>query len=164
MQAIGSVDSVIAAIRDEAAAEVEHLRARADQEIAAIKALPVEMSDHAERHRRIAAAHKRNEELMAQADWDGRRRIMEAREEWMRRVVARGKQILASLDDPRREAINARLIAEARASLPAEPDEITTENGCVVRCGAIVFDNSFEERGRRLEPVWRKALAEMYGL
>ncbi|HSP16581.1 MAG TPA: hypothetical protein VLV78_17685 [Thermoanaerobaculia bacterium] len=164
MQPIGSVDSVIAAIRDESAAELEQLRARADQEIATIRGLPVEAADRAERERRITTAHKRNEELMAQADWDARRRIMEAREEWTRRVVARGREILSSLDDWRREAINARLIAEARASLHGEPDEITTKDGCVVRCGAIVFDNSFEERARRLEPVWRKALAEMYSL
>ena len=162
MQPVGSVDSVIAAIRDDAGAELEQLRTRAEQEIAQIRSLPIEATDRGERERRIAAAHKHNEELLAQADWEERRRIMEAREEWIRRVVNRGREILATLDGERLAAVNARLIAEARASLPGEPDEITTANGCVVRCGAVVFDNSFEERARRLEPVWRKALAEMF--
>lgn len=164
MQPMGSVESVIAALRDDAAAELEQLRARTEQEIARIRGLPVAASDRGERERRIAAAHRRNEEMLAQAEWEERRRIMEAREEWIGRAVARGKELLAALDGERREAVNARLIAEARASLPGEPDEITTGSGCIVRCGSVVFDNSFEERSRRLEHVWRKELAEMYRL
>ncbi len=159
---MGSVESVIAALRDDAAAELEQLRVQSEQEIARIRGLSIETSDRGERDRRMAVAYKGTEELLAQAEWEERRRIMEAREEWIQRAVARGKEILASLDGERLEAVNARLIAEGRASLAGEPDEISTDSGCIVRCGTMVFDNSFEERSRRLEPVWRKALAEMY--
>ncbi|MGZ8851305.1 MAG: hypothetical protein ACXW3E_13390, partial [Thermoanaerobaculia bacterium] len=34
--------------------------------------------------------------------------------------------------------------------------------GCLLHSGAVVFDNSIEQRAKRLEPVWRKALAGMY--
>lgn len=189
MHVVGSIEAVIATIRAEADAEVELLRARADEEIARLRDLPAE-SDSSDRETRLAAARKHNDELAAQMEWEERRRVIEQREAWMERAIARGDELLRSATvDERRESL-ARLAREALQSVRGEQIEVRVaahdrplvddawcreiapssslgENapirgGCLVRSGALLFDNSFEQRAKRLEPVWRKALAGMY--
>ncbi|MGZ4778367.1 MAG: hypothetical protein ACXVH7_00765 [Thermoanaerobaculia bacterium] len=183
MAVIGSVDAVIATIGAEADAEGERLRAHADEEIAALRELPAD-SDPIAREARLNEARRRNDELEAQMDWEERRRVIEQREEWIARVVGRGDELLrsATIDD-RKRSLNV-VVGEALQNIRGEGTEIRVserdralvdlpqgatlgENapirgGCIVRCGALVFDNSFEQRAKRLEPVWRKALSGMY--
>jgi vacuolar-type H+-ATPase subunit E/Vma4 len=189
MNVIGSVDSVIATIRAEADAEIERLRATGDQELARLRELPPQ-SDPPDREARLAAARKHNDELSAQMDWEEHRRVIEQREAWMARVIARGNELLRSASvDERRQSLTA-LTREALRSVSGENIELRLSaadreivddawcrdippglhlgetapirGGCLVRSGPLVFDNSFEERAKRLEPVWRKALAGAY--
>lgn len=186
MQVLGSSASVLAAIRDEAAAEMERITKAADDAIASLTA-PQPPQEIPNRAQRMAEALKRNEESLAQTEWDARRALIEQREEWIVRVVARGNEILAEtrLDDLARlarEALElvrgekAELLVSARdraliddewcrsiaPNLTLASEVAPISGGCIVRCGAIVVDNSFEERARRLEPQWRSRLAAMY--
>ncbi|HEX9163250.1 MAG TPA: hypothetical protein VF980_16205 [Thermoanaerobaculia bacterium] len=156
MHVLGSIDAVIAAIRDEANAEIEAMRVVPEARTAAS---PVRAGDGRERAS-VLHEHKRNDERLGQAEWEEKRRLIEQREAWIARVIARGNEILAKSD----EATVERLVREAKQSIGRGDVavEIATGGGCIVRCGALVVDNSFVERAKRLEPVWRKALAEMY--
>lgn len=155
MHVLGSLDAVIASIREEADAEVERIREHG--------AAPV---PGAERRPETAAAphlnaeRKRNDERIAQVEWEEKRRVIEQRETWIARVIARANELLAQTD----KATLDRLAAEAKQAIRCV--DVTVERapggGCIVRSGALVVDNSFSERAKRLEPVWRKALAEMY--
>jgi vacuolar-type H+-ATPase subunit E/Vma4 len=189
MHVVGSVDAVMATIRAEADAEVERLRTRADEEIARLRNLPPE-TDAGDRESRLIAARKHNDELAAQMDWEERRRVIEQRETWIERVIARADELLRSATVDQRKESLAGLAREALQRVRGEQIELRVaahdrslvddawcreiapgssvgENapirgGCLVRSGALVFDNTFEERAKRLEPVWRKALAGMY--
>jgi hypothetical protein len=157
MQTLGSRDAVIASIRDEANAELEKMR-----QASGATRVPARRStaEDGRRSAETAAKRKRNEERLAQAEWDEKRRVIEQREAWIARVIARGREILGERDDATLE----RLVAEAKRSI--RKDDVKVEaapgGGCIVRCGALVVDNSFVERAKRLEPVWRKALADLY--
>ena len=191
MHVIGSVDAVIATTRAEAEGEIERLRAHSGEEIAALEAAPPE-DDHSERVQRLTVARKLSEERAAQTEWEERRRVLELREAWIGRVVVRGNELLRSKSDNERREFLERLAREAVARVGGESIEISfcardreivddawcraidprltigrdvpIRGGCVVRSGALVFDNSLEERAKRLEPVWRNALAGMYRL
>jgi vacuolar-type H+-ATPase subunit E/Vma4 len=155
----GSSASVIASIRDEASAEVERLEKSAAGEVARLRqeaaTTSVAITD---RDIRIAAARRAVAERLAQEEWESRRAIIEQREAWITQVVARGREILLEL--PASDA----LVNEARAQLPPGHAVVTPAEGggCIVSCGDVLFDNSYESRARRLEPEWRKALSEVY--
>ena len=188
MQTLGSVASVIVAIRDEAAAQIEQIAAKAGEQNRELQ-LPGPPAEIPDRHQQIAAALKRNAEALAQEEWESRRRLIEQREEWIARVVERGNEILRLsgedvLQRLTREALElvagerVELIVSERdrarideawcgaisSRLVLAPETAPISGGCILRSGAIVFDNSFEERGRRLEPRWRSTLAAMYRL
>lgn len=178
MQAHGSIASVIAAIRDEAAAEVERVQHAAEAEVETLRAA-VKAYEIPDREQRLAAARREQRERVAQNEWECRRAVIEQRESWIGRVVARGTELLAGGE--RRDALN-RLFDEARGHLPAgacqavvapgdagllqrdgvRVQEGTISGGCIVSCGGVTFDNSFEARARRLEFEWRKAVAALY--
>ncbi len=189
MAVAGSVESVVATIRAEADAEVDRLRARGDEEIAGLRDLPQE-TDSADREVRLSAARKYRDELAAQMDWEERRRVIEQREAWIARVIARGEELLRSaIVDGRKQSL-ARLAREAFQSVHGEPIEIRVgahdraliddawcraidpgltiganvpvRGGCLLQSGALVFDNSYEQRAKRLEAVWRQALSGIY--
>ena len=152
MQTLGSPASLVAAIREEAAAEAERIQESTTAELAAIRAESaatiVALPD---RDARIAAARRENEERIARQEWDGRRAVIEQREAWIARVVAKASG--------QWNVDVATLVAEARTHLPQGEVRV---DGCVVTVGDVSFDNSFEARMRRLEPEWRKALGGMY--
>jgi len=157
----GSVDSVMAAIRDDAAVEVERIEKTAADEVTAQRAASQRTpSVSADRDQRLAAARRRNAEAIAQTEWAARRAFIEEREQWIGRVVARGREILSATSP---DALS-RLAAEAVAAVGDEHAEViaASSGGCVARAGSLVVDNSFDGRARRFEPVWRAAIAEMY--
>lgn len=155
MQGYGSAESVIAAIRDEATAEVERVERAASAEIDALAV--IEPFAIADREQRLAAARREARERLAQEEWQGRRAMIEQREQWITRVIARGREILSKSDiQP--------LIDNAIAHLPPVPCEITRPpcGGVIVTAGDVAFDNSFDARSHRLEREWRKAIAALY--
>jgi len=184
MPIVGSIDAVTATIRDDANVELERMHARRDEEIAQLRELPVAASP-GNRERLLAEAQRRNDELLAQMEWEEKRRVIEQREAWIVCVIRRGSEILATADAQTRKATLAACVREAMQSVSGDAIEIRVADvdrpllediapetkagqpaaisgGCIVRCGALGFDNSFEARANRLEPAWRKALAAMY--
>ncbi len=182
MQTLGSVASMIAALREDAAAEAEHIEQTLNAEVTAIReeatALSVAIPD---RDLRLAAARRQNDERLAHQEWEGRRMALEQREAWIARVVEKARQErrcdLGQLKALVREALQTIGATECQVAL-AERDrqlvdpalfgagvQLTTApiaGGCIVSAGDIVFDNSFEARSRRLEPEWRNTLSEAY--
>lgn len=155
MQGYGSAESVIAAIRDEAAAEVERVERAAAAEVESLRV--VEPFVVCDREQRLAAARREGRERIAQEEWQGRRAVIEQREQWIARVMARGRELLAARDvQP--------LIDDATAHLPPGACEIANApgGGVIVTAGNVAFDNSFDARSRRLEPEWRKVIAGLY--
>lgn len=161
MQTLGSPASVVAAIREEAEAEVERLQETTAAELAAIRTEATSTSVViADRDARLTAARREAEERIARQEWEGRRAVMQQREQWMQRVVAAAQERWTVTSGDALEA----LVREAKSRLPDGPWDVivSPHGGCVVRCGDLSFDNSFEARARRLEPEWRSALSGMY--
>lgn len=179
MQSLGSPASVIAAIREDAEAEAERLRESTEVEVSSIRAEAASMNVAiAGRDEQLAAARRRNAERLATQEWEGRRAVIDEREQWMQRVVAKAQETWATCDADQLHA----LVREARARMPSGVCEIAVSaadrerihvpdatvsvapiaGGCIVTAGAVSFDNSFEARSRRLEPEWRSALSGMY--
>lgn len=161
MLTIGSPASVVASIREDEDAEVERVQAKTASELAAIAedaaSVSVAISD---REQRIAAARRCNEERIAKQEWEGRRAVMQQRELWIGRVVAKAQNEWSASSG---EALDA-LVRDARLRLPEGKCDVVASprGGCVVRIGDLSFDNTFEARSRRLEPEWRSALSGMY--
>lgn len=157
MQSFGSVASVVAAIREDAAAEVERVEQTMTGEIAAVDADAASASvTIADREQRVAAAHRAVAESLAQQEWDGRRALIEQREAWIARVVA-AAQGKCDADALAREALER--VGGGGATVTSGPG-----GGCIARLGDVAFDNSLAARARRLEPEWRNALAGLYRL
>lgn len=156
MQTLGSPASLIAAIREDAAAEAARIQDATANELASIRA-EASSADVAVagREERLAAARRESEERIARQEWEGRRAVIEQREAWIGRVVARARERWNEPDPAR----VAALVAEARSHLPEGACQV---DGCVVTVGNVSFDNSFEARSRRLEPEWRNALSGIY--
>lgn len=161
MQTLGSPASVAAAIREDAEAEVERIRDVTATELAAIRAEAASASVAiADREERLTAARRECEERVAKQEWEGRRAVMQQREQWIRRIVASAQERW-----PAKSAVVLdALVREARSRLPRGEYEVIVDprGGCVVRIGDVSFDNSFDARSRRLEPEWRNALSGMY--
>lgn len=161
MQTLGSPASVVAAIREEAEAEVERIQELTATELAAMKAEATATSVViVDRDTRVTAARRETEERIARQEWEGRRAVMQQREQWIQRVVAEAQ---ARWSVTSGEALDA-LVREAKSRLPDGPCEVIVgpRGGCVVRSGDLSFDNTFEARARRLESEWRSALSGMY--
>ena len=161
MQTLGSPASVVAAIREDGDAEVERIQETAAAELATIaaEAASVDVAI-VDREERLASARRLNEERVAKQEWEGRRALMQQRETWIQRVVAKAQEGWGASSA---EALDA-LVREARSRLPDGNCEVIASpgGGCIVRIGDLSFDNSFEARSRRLEPEWRSALSGMY--
>ena len=151
MQTHGSPASVVAAIREDAAAEAERLRETTAAELQAIRAEAASFTAAiADRDERLQAARRAAEERLAKQEWEGRRAAIEQREAWIRRVLEKARE---------RFVVTDALVQDARSHLPPGPSRV---DGGVVTAGDLSFDNSFDARTRRLESEWRNALSRMY--
>jgi vacuolar-type H+-ATPase subunit E/Vma4 len=179
MQTLGSPASVVAAIREDADAEVERIEETTAAELASIRADAASASVAVgDREERLAVARRTNEERIAKQEWEGRRAAIEQRETWIQRVVAKAQETWTGGDAAK---LNA-LIRQALSRMPRGTCDVAVSardrdlvdvpdarlviapiaGGCVVTIGNVSFDNSFEARSRRLEPEWRSALSGMY--
>jgi vacuolar-type H+-ATPase subunit E/Vma4 len=181
MQTLGSPASVVAAIREEANAEVERMEEATAAELAVIRAQSASAGVAiADREERLAAARRTEEERVAKQEWQGRRAAIEQREQWIQRVVGSAQERWTGGDASKRHVALHALVREARSRLPHGPCEVAVRDGdvvdipdarvtaapiaggCIITAGDVSFDNSFEARSRRLEPEWRSALSGMY--
>ena len=125
MTAAGSVEAVIAAIREDAQAEVDRVERDADRAIARLRdedaALPVVVADA---DARIRQARREAREQAAAEDWADRQAALGARETWTRAVVAAAMPRLVGQPDAARRTDLLRLAREAVARLTDRDCEI----------------------------------------
>jgi vacuolar-type H+-ATPase subunit E/Vma4 len=121
MKPLGSVAAVVAAIREDAEAEVETLDRHAQTEIARLGAdhvsLAVSLPDA---ELRLATARQRARARLAQEDWEDTSEMLAERERWMARAVELGRRQLADRGDPR--ALRDRMTTLAREALVRLPE------------------------------------------
>jgi vacuolar-type H+-ATPase subunit E/Vma4 len=126
MRGLGSVAAVIAAIREDAAADVEAIERRTEAEIA--RGAAEEATDVVvlpERESRLSAARERARARLAQEDWQDSREALAEREQWIARAHALGQQCLTEPDPPDgRAEMLARFTREGLDRLPAGPVEV----------------------------------------
>jgi vacuolar-type H+-ATPase subunit E/Vma4 len=185
MKPLGSAPAVLAMMRDDAAAEVERIEKDAEAQARRLEGEDGAGTPADDREQRLAEAARQRRERLAREEAEERRAALDVRERWIACVVAEGRKLLECVE-PRdeRRAVLETLAREALERLPPGDHVISTSavdadlardlgvrvgppaairGGCIVRCGNLSVDNSFDERERRFEPQWRAALARMYG-
>ncbi|MEW6321092.1 MAG: V-type ATP synthase subunit E family protein [Acidobacteriota bacterium] len=119
MRTAGSPAAVMAAMRDEAAAEVDRVEQEAAARVGALERALAELTVEApDRDRRLARARAAAGERMAREDDLDARADLDVRERWMAAVAARGRQLLESRDAAARRRVLTRLAVEALARVP----------------------------------------------
>jgi vacuolar-type H+-ATPase subunit E/Vma4 len=147
MKTLGSVAAVVAAIREEANAEIERLEREAAAEVAAL-AGPRAAGPGPESDPRVGAARARARDEDSQEEWNASLQDLQDRERWMNAVVAAGRQGFAGTSDQSaaRRLIGA-LVMEAVAHLPA--------GACIVVVPAAIIAG--------LDDVWRSETSARTG-
>ena len=153
MKPLGSVAAVVAAIREDAAGEVEAIARQADADIARLRAddaaQPVTF---AEGDVQVAAARDGARARLAQEDWLDSRAAIEEREAWLAQVTAIGHERIglgatAEIQGQRLD----RLIQESITRLPSTAVEVV-----VSAADAALLDEAWRERfqlAHRLESL-----------
>jgi vacuolar-type H+-ATPase subunit E/Vma4 len=140
MKGLGSVAAVVAAILEEADAEVDAVDREA---AAAIAALPPAPGDDAapEDAAAIAAARERARLAVAHEDWEDARAALSDREAWVTRAIEVGRCRLLTLDAVavRRDQL-AALAREAIDRLPEGPVEVL-----VAECDVALLDDDWKK-------------------
>ncbi len=190
MKPLGSAAAVLATMRDDAQAEIDRIEQDAEAAVARSTRDEPQAVEPADRAEQLAVAARQRRERLAREDWEDRRVALELREEWIKKVIAQGRQLLEA-ERPRQErvALLRGLADEALQRLPpgdrcsisvaagdaelldaeflgdrlAAGPPASIRGGCILRSGNLVVDNSFDERERRFEGQWRAALARAYG-
>ena len=178
MKRRGSVEAVIAALRDECAAELERIDRETAAELDRAPA-PDGAAGPADGEARLLAARRQARERLAREDWADARTAIEAREAFLRRAAEAGLRALAAAPDEDRRAFLQQLADEGArrlggagftiavaprdaALLPFAVPDPAVEGGCIVRAGNRAFDNTLRARAARFEPRWRAALGKAY--
>ena len=188
----GGTAAVIAALRDDAAAEAERVERDADAALAALGTAAIAIPDAPDPAPRIAAARRAVAEAQADGDWQDAVDAAADRDAWIASIAQQGRRVLGAAE--RTDDWTAALAREAVRHLPgpacivtvpsvsAAPDDawrvaleaatgkqITLERGafaagCLARTpdGRVTFDNRLEAREDRLRTEWRAALARIY--
>ena len=144
MTVLGSVEGVIAAIREDARVEIERIERDGKAAVAALRqsdaALPLVLADA---DARISAARRQAAERRAEEDWADRQSALNARESWIGAVAASGAARLRALAAPERRLELLKLAREARSRIP--------EGDCLVLVAAADLP--------LIDDGWRTALA-----
>jgi vacuolar-type H+-ATPase subunit E/Vma4 len=120
MKTLGSVAAVVAAIREEANAEVDRMEREAAVEMAALGRTRPTAGPDPESDPRVVAARARARDEDSREEWNTGLQDLEDRERWMNKVVAVGRQVFADLSDPAAvKRLTAALVDEAAARLPS---------------------------------------------
>ena len=144
MMALGSVEAVIAAIREEARVEIDRIerdaRAAADALRQSDAATPLVLADA---DARISAARRQAAERRAQEDWADRQSALNARESWIATIAEAGRRRLGARPEAERRLELLQLAREARSRIP--------EGDCRVLVAAADLPLA--------DDVWRTSLA-----
>ena len=143
MRLAGSPESVVEAVRDEAAAEIEALDRATEDRIRRLQAAEEEEPSSDPRAAvLLSAARREAAETIAREDLADRRGSLEERERWMEKAAAEGAARLARAgeDGPRRELL-LRLALEAIESLPGDAFEI-----CVLPADVALCDETWRRQ------------------
>jgi vacuolar-type H+-ATPase subunit E/Vma4 len=191
MRTWGSAAAVVAALRDDAAAERERLERENEEALASLRAPAAQAADD-ESDAGLDRVRRSLAEAEAADDWDGTVTAASDRDAWIGEVAERGRRAIAA--DPAPQPWLERLAREAMGELPgarcvvvvpaaqvagAEAwrgameretgKAITIEGGtfaagCIARTpdGRVVFDNTVDARERRSRTAWRTAVARVY--
>ncbi len=131
MKVLGSVEAVIAAVRDDVAVDLEALEHQGERQLAAEREQAGgEPATAPDRDRRLASARREARERLAQEDWEDARAALEHRERWIADVLARARARLLS---PEPGAVRRRRLAdlahEAIAALPGDEARLAVTAG-----------------------------------
>ena len=166
MTIFGSASAVVAAIEEDARVDVEKIGRDRDAEIVRLREeaarRPVSVP-HGEA--RVAAARRQARERIASEDWQDRAAALSARESWIERVAAEGQRRLRARPADEQRLDIDRFAAEALERVAGDARTLTfVDGGCRVSTadGRIAYENTYETRARRLAPVWRAALGELF--
>jgi hypothetical protein len=142
----GSAASVIAALRDDAAAEMARLERESDAAVARAGALPAPAGPAAPSPR-VPAARRAAADLLADEDWQDTIAAAEDREAWMAGVVARGRAAAAAAPDAL--AWTAALAREAIARLPGTACIVTVPEALVPAAADAAWRGALERSAGR---------------
>jgi vacuolar-type H+-ATPase subunit E/Vma4 len=152
MRVLGSVAAVVAAIREDAAVEVDAIVRQADADIARLRAEDAARPlAFIEGDMQVAAARDSARARFAQQDWLDRRAAIDEREAWLARVAALGQQRLGLDGDERQKQRLARLVEESLGRLQSPALEIV-----VSAADAPLLDEAWQlelRRAHRLETL-----------
>ncbi|MBI3403041.1 MAG: hypothetical protein HY048_16635 [Acidobacteria bacterium] len=191
---LGSIEAVVAAVREDGRAEVEQIERDVAAAIARVREedarLPVVVADA---EARLGAARRQARDRLAAEDWADHEAAIRDREAWIAHVVEEGERRLGGLDLVTARSDLVRLAREALDCLPDQPLEVlvpplfadvadlvrsgtsktvarvTPSAGCAGGCvaqtvdGRVRLDNTYRDRRRRFEPIWRARVGEMFG-
>ena len=136
MKPLGSVAAVVAAIREDASADVDAIVRQADADCARLASdgatRPIALP---EGELQITAARERARTRVAQEDWLDTRAAIDEREAWLARAAERGMQRLDdALTTAERQRRLARLAQEAIERLQANALEVvvSTNNAAIL--------------------------------
>ena len=119
MTVLGSVEGVIAAIREDARVEVERIEREGRKAVEAQRqsdaAVPLVLADA---DARISAARRQASERRAQEDWADRQSALNAREAWIAAIGESGARRLRAAAPSARRAELLQRAREGRARLP----------------------------------------------
>jgi vacuolar-type H+-ATPase subunit E/Vma4 len=153
MKPLGSVAAVVAAIREDAAVEVEGIARQADADIARLRANDAaDPPTFADGEAQAAAARAAARARLAQEDWLDSRAAIDEREAWLARAMALGQQRLGVDADPdiQKQQL-ARLVHEAVGRLQSTAIDIA-----VSAADVALVDDGWREQCRtahRLESL-----------
>ncbi len=152
MKVLGSVASVLEAVREDVDAEVARIRRETeDRERSARDAAAGKRIELQGRTERLGEERRRAAELLAREDWADRREALEQREAFVAEACRQGLERLAQGSTPEdRAEVLKRLIVEAVETLPAGAVEIAVGEGdAALLTGPLLAD--LERRaGRRM--------------
>jgi vacuolar-type H+-ATPase subunit E/Vma4 len=135
----GSVETVIAVVHEDAAAEIEKIERDCVAAIARLQedeaALPIVVPDA---DARIAAARRRGRDRLGAQDWADRQAALSDREAWIDGVVVKGERRLRELTVEERRADLEVLIGEALDRMPNAALQVLVPANDVAAARAIV--------------------------
>jgi vacuolar-type H+-ATPase subunit E/Vma4 len=127
VRVLGSVASLVEAVREDVEAELARIREETENEAERLgRVREAESTEVPDRASRLESARREAAERLAREDWADRRAALEDREEWITQASAEGLAALAKSDggSERRELLE-RFIREALERLPGERFEVT---------------------------------------
>lgn len=149
MKAWGSTGSVIAAIADDAASEIERLERAADETIARRRATQAVVPAPVDPGPRLAMARRGAAELDLEQDWQDALAAARDRDEWIAAVIDAARPALATARDV--VPWTAALVVEAVRQLPPGASVIVAVPAAILLATDDAWRSALESRtGRSL--------------